>query len=182
MMQQQTMARLAGGMAGVALVAIMAGGVAISAAGVQDQRQAAPAGRRGPGGPGGPGRGFGPMGFGAGMNLPGMTEAQRAQARDIRERHRDEIRRLADEVRQAQQGLRASIESGQVDETKAAELGTAAGALALAQARVQVEVLALLTPEQRAQIAKRRDEMKSWLDARPGAGQDRGGRGGRGRR
>ncbi len=182
MMQQQTVARLAGGMVGVALVAIMAGGVATSAAGVQDQREAPPAGRRGPGGPGGPGRGFGPMGFGAGMNLPGMTEAHRAQARDIRERHRDEIRTLTDQVRQAQQGLRASIESGQVDETKAAELGTAAGALALAQARMQAEVVALLTPEQRAQIAKRRDEMKTWLESRPGARGDRGGRGGRGRR
>lgn len=180
-MQQQTVARLAGGMVGVALVAIMAGGVAISAAGAQDPRQAGQAGRRGPGGPGGPGRGFGPMDFGGGMNVPGMTEAQRAQARDIRDRHRDELRRLADQVRQARQGLRASIEAGQVDETRAAELGTAAGALALAQARMQAEVLALLTPEQRAQMAKRREEMKSWLESRPGARDERG-RGGRGRR
>jgi Spy/CpxP family protein refolding chaperone len=177
-MQQQTMARLAGGLAGVALMALMATGVGLSAAaaGAQDQRPAA--GRRGPGGPGGPGRG---AGFGPGFDLPGLTEAQRAQARDIRERHRDEIRTLSDQVRQAHQGLQASIESGQPDEVKAAELGTATGSLALAQARVQAEIFALLTPEQRTQLKQRRDAMKAWMDARPGAPGDRPGRGGRGR-
>ncbi len=178
-MQQQTVARLAGGLAGVALMALMATGVGLSAAaaGAQDQRPA-PAGRRGPGGPGGPGRG---VGFGPGFDVPGLTEAQRAQARDIRERHRDEIRTLSDQLRQAHQGLRASIESGQPDENKAAEVGTVTGSLALAQARVQAEILALLTPEQRAQMKQRRDAMQAWMDARPGARGDRPGRGGRGR-
>ena len=116
---------------------------------------------------------------GPGVDLPGMTAAQREQARAIRERHRDEIARLIDQVRTAQQGLRASIETGQVDEGRATELGNAAGALALAQARMQAEVFALLTQDQRAALSTRRDEMRRWLDSRPGGPGGRGGRRGR---
>jgi protein CpxP len=109
-----------------------------------------------------------------------MTEAQREQVRGVREQHRDELRKLTEQLRTARQGLQASAAQGQVDEAKAAELGAATSALALANARMQSEIYALLTPEQRQQIQTRREEMRKWLESRPGdARRGPGGRGGR---
>ena len=173
MTREQHVARTIGGLAGlVGLgVMLMTMTIPLSAAGAA---QGPPrAGRPGPGGDfgGGPGLG-GPFG-GGGLNLPGLTDAQRDQIRAVMEQHRDELRKLTGQLMMAQRGLEASVAQGQVDESKAADIGASATALALARARVETEVRALLTPEQRQQIEARRQEMRTWLESRPG-GQGRG--------
>ena len=137
----------------------------------------------------GPGRG-GPGGFigdaggrGGGrglMRLPSLTDEQRQQIRTLTEQRRDGLAMLQREAVEARRALSASAESGQVDESKAAELGQATSALALARARLQADVLAVLTPDQKAELAKRREDMRKWMESRPGGRGDRSGRGGRG--
>jgi protein CpxP len=101
------------------------------------------------------------------MNVPGLTDAQREQIRAVMEQHRDELRRLNEQVRAARQALQASTAQGQVDQNQANDLGASVSALALAQARVRSEVVALLTPEQRQQIEARREQMREWRESRP---------------
>ncbi len=55
-----------------------------------------------------------------------------------------------------------------MDESKATELGQATSALALARARLQADVFGVLTAEQKAELAKRREQMRAWREARPG--------------
>jgi protein CpxP len=178
MTQEQRVIRTVGGVAGMMGVAVMLTAMTIPILAADGPAQGSPrAGRPGPpGGPGGPGGRFGR----GGLDLRGMTEAQREQVRGVREQHRDELRKLTEQLRTARQGLQASAAQGQVDEAKAAELGAATSALALANARMQSEIYALLTPEQRQQIQTRREEMRKWLESRPGdARRGPGGRGGR---
>jgi Spy/CpxP family protein refolding chaperone len=115
--------------------------------------------------------------------LSSLTEAQREQLRSLAGQHREELATLAKQVTDARRALTASAQTGQVDESKATELGAATGALALAQAKARAEAFAVLTPDQRAELAKQRDQMRQWIQARPdGGGRGRGGRGGRGPR
>ncbi len=184
MMNTQRVERTIGGIAGIICTGLLVAGLvaSISAAGDGDAAQGPPrAGRQGPGGRSGP-LGGGLLGR-AGLNLPGLSDAQRSQIRSVAEQHRDELRRLAERATTARRQLRDSVIQGQVDEAKANEVGAAAGALALAQARMRSEIFALLTPEQRQQIDDRREQMQKWLAARPGGGPRGTGRtGGPGRR
>ena len=82
------------------------------------------------------------------------------------DQHRDEIRGLLDRAAEARRTLALSVERGQVDEAAATELGTATAALALAEARQRAEVLQLLTPEQRAELQKRREAREERFAAR----------------
>jgi Spy/CpxP family protein refolding chaperone len=173
-MEQQTRIEVVGGVIGAAVVAAVLVATVVSAAaqgpghGIRH--------RGGPGGPGGPGRG------GLGLNLPSVTDAQRQQIQSVVQSHREETRALVTRERAARQALRASAETGQVDQGQASELGAATAALAAARAQTHVEVLQVLTPEQREELTAKRDAMKAWRDARPGAADGRGRRGGRGNR
>lgn len=135
-------------------------------------------GRGGPGGfvgdAGRRGGGIGPL-----AALRSLTDAQRQQIRTLGEQRREELTTLGRQVADAHRALAASAVAGQVDESKATELGTATTALALSRARLQADVFAVLTAEQRAEVAKRREQMRAWLAARP---DGPGGRPGRGRR
>ncbi len=137
---------------------------------------------RGNGGPRGfigdaSGRGGGIAGL---MRLSGMTDAQRQQIRTLTSQRREELATLGRQVAEARRGLMASAESGQIDESKATEVGNAASALALARARLQADVYAVLTAEQKSELAKRREQMRAWREARPGGQDARPGRGRRG--
>lgn len=131
---------------------------------------------RGRGGPGelhagggpGPGGGFRGAGPAALLRLPSLTDAQRDQLRTLGESRREEMGQLTRRVADARRALQTSAEAGQVDESKAVELGTATTALAVARARLHSEALAILTPEQRAELSKRREQMRQWMEARPG--------------
>lgn len=177
MFTQQERIRLVAGTGGVLAVAAL---LVAMAAGVSAEAQGpGRANRGGPGafGPGGP-RGDGAIGLSI-RRLPSLTETQREQLRSLAGERREELSALARQLADARRALTASAAAGQVDEGKATELGTAASALALARARAQAEALAVLTPEQRAELTQQRDQMRQWLQARPGGdSRKRGGRAG----
>jgi Spy/CpxP family protein refolding chaperone len=109
-------------------------------------------------GPGGPGRGFGHGRFG-GLQL---SEAQQDKLFAIEHAAAPQRRQQAKAVRHAHEALRDLRESNQFDEAKAGaasrELGQAVAAEALLEARVHAQVMAVLTPEQREQLRKRRPQ------------------------
>ena len=76
------------------------------------------------------------------------------------------MRGLLDRQAQARRALAASAESGRVDDAAANDVGAASAALALAEARMRVEVFQLLTPEQRAAIQKHAQERAQRFDRR----------------
>lgn len=126
---------------------------------------------RGPGGPGfghggehsgGPGFGHeGGPGFGRHGGLH-LTEAQQDKLFAIRHAAAPQHRQQEKAVRRAHEALRALGDAAQFDEARASaasrELGQAIAAEALLQARVHAQVLAVLTPEQREQMRKRRPQ------------------------
>jgi Spy/CpxP family protein refolding chaperone len=175
-MTEERRVQVVAGTAGMLIVA------ALLLATVADAAAQGPRFGRGRGGPdgfigdAGGGRG-GRLGL---MRLGSLTDDQREQIRTLTQQRREGLAMLQREVAEARQALAASVQSGQVDEGKATELGQAQSALALARARLQADVLAVLTPEQKAELAKRREEMRTWLESRPGGRGDRSGRRGRG--
>jgi Spy/CpxP family protein refolding chaperone len=135
-----------------------------------DEQGAGPGGARGPDAGPGPGERRGPGGHapGRGMGGPGLpflrgialSEAQEdrlfailhAQAPQLREQDKIEDR--------AHAALRAMAESGKFDEAQAARhtkaLGQSIAARELLRVRSAAQVMALLTPEQRAQLQRER--------------------------
>ena len=159
MVKQQKIVLLAAGVAGMLLAAILLVG-AVAEVAAQDGR-----GRPGFARGGGGGLGlFGPGG--AGLDGANLTEAQKDQVKAIVESHRDEMRGLLDRQAQARRALAVSAESGRVDDAAANDVGAASAALALAEARMRVEVFQLLTPEQRAAIQKHAEERAQRFDRR----------------
>lgn len=151
-----------------------------------DAGQSAAQGREGRGPEGGPrhgpgagfeGRGPGGHGFGPGFGHDEgpefgrefghhgglrLTEAQQDKLFSIRHAAAPQRRQNEKAVRHAHEALRALGEAAQFDEARAnaasRELGQAIAAQALLQARVHAQVLAVLTPEQREQLRKRRPQ------------------------
>ena len=154
MMNKQRIAFLAAGMAGALVAGVLLVGTVAEVA-AQDGRGRPGAARRGGGGPGGLGL-LGPGGFG--LDGADLTDAQKEQVKAIVEAHRDEMRGLLDRQADARRALAASVDRGQVDDAAANDVGAASAALALAEARLRVEVLHVLTPEQRAAVQKRAAE------------------------
>ena len=154
MVNNQRIAFLAAGVAGALVAGVLLVGTVAEVA-AQDGRGRPGAARRGGGGPGGLGL-LGPGGVG--LDGANLTDAQKEQVRSIVESHRDEMRGLLDRQAEARRALAASVERGQVDDSAANDVGAATAALALAEARLRVEVLQLLTPEQRAAVQARAAE------------------------
>ena len=166
-MQKDTLTKVVGGFVGALVIA--AGVISFTpplAGAAQDQSQSAPAEGRfgGPrrGGPGGPGRFGGPMGgpMGFGINPRDLTDAQREQVKAIHERHAAEMKPLIDQAQAARKALQDNVLAGGTNlRALAMDLGKAEGDLAFANAQIQGEVLALLTPEQRQKMQDRAKEM-----------------------
>lgn len=119
-----------------------------------------------PGGPmhGGPLQQGGPMPHG-GPGLPflhgvELTEAQQDKVFAITYAAEPAMREQGKAARAAHEALRALASGNQYDDKKAGALaqtiGQVAAAAALQQARIEAQVLALLTPEQRKQLADAR--------------------------
>ncbi len=108
------------------------------------------------GGPGEHGSGHGGHGlpFLRGVTL---TEAQRDRVFAITHAAEPQQREQMKSAHKAHEALDAMAASGQFDEGKAAALAQTAGqamaAMALSHARIEAQVMALLTPEQRQQAA-----------------------------
>lgn len=137
------------------LVALLAGGAGLAA-----HTQPGPGGpgigqRRGPGGPGGP------RGFTRDLGLRGLdlTDAQRDQVRAIMETHREAFQQIGTRLRDAHRGMAQAAQADAVNEaevrTRSTEVAAAMADQVILRARVRGEVLALLTPEQKQQLAER---------------------------
>jgi len=168
-MDMQRISRWIGGFLGGALLALSA--VALAPLAAADDQQAPPPAEQGRPGPR---RGFGPgrsgpgpfMGMMGMMGIPGLdlSDAQREQIKAIRDRHAEEIRPLAERAQAGHKALADATLANPVDVNQlrvtANEVGAAEGELAFARAQVQAEVLTVLTPAQREQMAARRKEME----------------------
>jgi len=165
--------RWTAGAVGVTLAALLVGATMthVAAQGRGPWHERGHGGRPGPGF--GPGRGA--LGLGPIMQLESLTDAQREQLRALAQSRREEAPSLMRQLDEARRALMASAESGAVDETKAAELGAAASALALMRARLHADAFAILTPEQKAELSAQRDRMRQWWQSRPN-GDGPGGR------
>ena len=138
---------------GVALVALLATSVAFA----QGPR-------------GGFGRGRGPGGPGFPLAAVNLTDAQKEQVREIRERYREQTRTLAQALDAASAKQRQAIETIPVNETlitsATQDMTQAQVDLAIQQARLNADVWAVLTPEQQAQATKARAERQARMDQR----------------
>jgi Spy/CpxP family protein refolding chaperone len=155
---------------------VLATGLGLGAyAAAQDQNTSDPRhphmAQGGPGGPrgfGGRGGRFGPMGPGPDQGpmamLPlgrlNLTEAQRAQVSALMESHRAATEPVMERARTAREALHAAITASTVDEgairARSAELASAETDLAVARARLNAEILKILTPEQRTDLEQAR--------------------------
>ena len=121
--------------------------------------------------------GFGPRAF-AELNL---SETQRDQIRDVRQRHDADLTQARDRVRKAREAHRAAVEALPVDEPRiratSQALAEAQTEMSVLRARVHSEVWALLTPEQqtkaqelrqqrRERMKERRDRMQKRMEER----------------
>jgi Spy/CpxP family protein refolding chaperone len=149
------------------LGAVMAGIVAVGAA-VQAQGPM-------PGGPGGPGRHFGHR-DGLPLVALNLTDAQKQQVGDIREKHRANLQAAGQQLRQAFTAQRAAMQAtpadeGQVRSTTVA-VATAQAAIAVERAQIRNEVFSILTPEQQDKVkqlqADREARMKQRMQKRQG--------------
>ena len=162
-MKNEMIGRIAGGFLGAALIAVGMMAFTPKIGTAQGAGQPPPAGRMG----GGPGRGVGRGGPGGPMGMAGidprdLTDAERQQIKAIRERHADDIKATVERVNSARQALATAVLSGVGDiQGLALEVGAAEGEMAFQSAQIEIEVLGVLTPEQKQKIQDRRKEMES---------------------
>jgi periplasmic protein CpxP/Spy len=145
---------------GVVLVALLATSVAFA----QGPRGGGFGGRGGPGGP------LGRRGVGLALNELNLTDAQREQVREIRERFRDQTRQFAERLNAAAEKQRQAIETLPVNETLIAsttqDMTQSQVDIAIQEARLNSEIWSVLTPEQQAQATKLRAERKARMEQR----------------
>jgi Spy/CpxP family protein refolding chaperone len=149
----------------IALVAALATGGALAHA------QAPPGGGlrgRGPG----IGPGFGPGGPPAGLILRNLdlTDAQQEQVRELTQQNREQIRGLMDRMRAAQDARREAVEVVPFNESlirsAMRDLADVEADLAVAEARLQSDIYALLTPDQQQRVQKMRADREARLKQR----------------
>ena len=152
---------------GVALVALLATSVVYAQ------------GPRGGGFGGQGGRGFGPGGPGLALNELNLTDAQREQVREIRERHKEQIQTLSRRLGDLAAKQRQAIETVPVNETlitsATQDMTQAEVEVAIQEARINADIWSVLTPEQQAKATKLRAERKAQMEQRRQENQQRRG-------
>ncbi len=130
------------------------------------------------GGPGGPPHGMrrgGPGGPG-GLGLPGLrqlelSDTQKEQIGTITQSHRDEMRQVAERTREAQRALDAATEGSSVNEAdiraKSTALAAALGDGAILRAKINAEILGVLTAEQQQKLTELRTQREQRRNAAP---------------
>lgn len=164
-METRTISHSIGGAIGAALFAIGLLAFAPMTGAAQDQGQTQTQDARpGPDGRGGRGDRFGgPRGGDFGVVARSLTDAQREQVRAIRDKHAGTIQPLMERVRTAREAVHTAITEGKSGslQSLAIEVGNAETELTYAQAQIETEIYALLTPQQKQQVAERRQAMES---------------------
>ena len=132
-----------------------------------------------PGGPGGPQHGMrrgGPMGGPRGIGLPGLrqlelSDTQREQIRTISQSHRDEMRQIAERTREAQRALDAATDGSAVNEAdiraRSTALAAALGDGAILRAKINAEIIGVLTAEQQQKLTELRAQREQRRNAAP---------------
>ena len=147
----------------VAIAAVMAIAVAVPIAIAQSTDHG---GERGHGGHSERGQ-RGMMGFG---NLD-LTDAQKTQMKQIRESHSQSLRPLMEQIRAKHQELRHASEGSTFNEAlvtqKLTEMAPLEAKLQGEQFRLRQEMIAILTPDQKAKLDQSREQFKSkWAERR----------------
>ena len=149
---------------GVALVALLATSVAYA---------------QGPRGGGRGGRGFGPGGPGLALNELNLTDAQREQVREIRDRYQEQIQTVSRRLGDLAAKQRQAIETVPVNETlitsATQDMTQAQVEVAIQEARINADIWSVLTPEQQAKATKLRAERKAQMEQRRQENQQRRG-------
>jgi Spy/CpxP family protein refolding chaperone len=119
---------------------------------------------------GGPGRGGGAGGFGFGVRDLDLSEAQRQQIGAVVAKAREDTRPQVERLRQATEARRKALAVMPVDENQIRSttqaLTVAQTDLAIARARVQSDIFALLTPDQQTKVTEARQRRESRMAER----------------
>jgi Spy/CpxP family protein refolding chaperone len=118
-------------------------------------------GFRGPGGPGAPREPFGLFGpIGRELNL---TDDQKAQIKNIQDSFRDSDKALFDQMRALQENHTDPL-NGAFDEARVRSAAEARAKiqveLEVSHAKMMSQIFSVLTPEQKAQLAAKHDQMR----------------------
>jgi protein CpxP len=124
----------------------------------------------------GQGREHGDMGGMMGFGNLDLTDAQKAQLKQIRENHSQSVRPITEQIRAKRQEIRQTSEGGSFNEAlvsqKLAEIAPLEAKLMGEQFRIRQEMLSVLTPEQKTKLEQSREQMKSkWAERRAAKGQ-----------
>ncbi|MEK6410808.1 MAG: Spy/CpxP family protein refolding chaperone [Acidobacteriota bacterium] len=115
-------------------------------------------------------RGGGRMGGAFFRNLD-LTDAQKAQMKQIRQSHSQNLRPLMEQIRAKRQEIRQASQGGTFNEAlvaqKLSEIAPLEAKLMGEQSRLHEETLSVLTAEQKAKLEQTRDQRKSkWTERR----------------
>lgn len=118
----------------------------------------------------GPGAALGGPGVGLPLGQLELTDAQRQQIRQLVQQRRNEMRPLVEHLRTAAEARRQAVTAIPVDEARiraaTQELAQVQADVAVQQARLQSEIVALLTPEQQQRAQQLRAEREARLQQR----------------
>lgn len=110
---------------------------------------------------------FGKRGGGMGrlFSQLDLTDAQKAQIKQIHENSRAELRPLGEQIRAKRQEIRQAREGGTVNEAlvtqKLTEIAPLEAKMMAARARIHEQTLSVLTPEQKTKLEQMREQFKS---------------------
>jgi protein CpxP len=114
---------------------------------------------------GGHHRGHGRHGMGRAFQALNLTDAQKAQAKQIRESHRDAIVALRTQIKAKRSEIRASEQGGTFNEALATQKLTEAAAIQAKlmgeKFQIRKQMMAVLTPEQKTKLDQMRTEWKA---------------------
>jgi len=120
-----------------------------------------------PGGPRGRGPGFGAGGPQAGLSLRALdlTDAQQEQVRQLTQQNREQMRGLMDRMRAAQDARRQAVEAIPFNESQVRsamkDVADVEADLAVAEARLQADIYALLSADQQQRLQKLRADRET---------------------
>ena len=153
-------------------LSVLLAGLATASSVIAQGPDGRPDGRR-PGaerGFGGPGRGGGAGGFGFGVRDLDLSDAQRQQIAAVAAKAREDSRPQVERLRQANDARRKALALMPVDENQIRSTTQALTAaqtdLAIARARVQSDIFALLTPDQQTKVSEARQKREARMAER----------------